>query len=636
MASPMAANLISSRVATLRKQIDDYRAILKSPLDNPSTVYLGDGYFVTMTQNEAKDFLRRKLRGSEQQLKSLFHLGDINDEGLPILDIVEQLDEDGSIISSEVNPTGLGSFTAKKRFLDAKISDDNAHVNDSIPRLLVASETNHEFKSYSQAGIALLGNAEHSNAEQAQNSRSIDSCGDKVEYIENVADTEGDAEDGSNGEFREIHPLDVLELEIFGDESEESDAEKTINFDFANVEEESDEESRSSDGDDSDDSDNAYGWRGGSLFPTDEATQRCIRSHLARASNPSLQSKCIRVGSQDEGHTKKNKDAHVRFASDVDIREFETSPSERKVIPTLFPQTWVSKFRAARQEIQEKSSMQAFSHHESPQKILFTPRTANAPSAALAAAAAVARITPSSDIHRLVTERAQLRHPLSGSPLRNALTQCKIPKGANTPKYSPVKPPRTTTSEKSTQARLWINPAGPEGAPLHGDTNNKTLIPHSENESKVKLESAELNPQESKPKGDLKERITQDAEEIFENSFIPDDEFLKLHFVDDTTISAAAGATDSKKQDVAPENSTPILSSVIERSDAHECQYESDDDQDNVVNMTEIKQEYQRLRQKLIYESGGFKAKDCDKAIEPIEPDGTTKKMSRFKAARAV
>ena len=50
--------------------------------------------------------------------------------------------------------------------------------------------------------------------------------------------------------------------------------------------------------------------------------------------------------------------------------------------------------------------------------------------------------------------------------------------------------------------------------------------------------------------------------------------------------------------------------------------------------MTEIKQEYQRLRQNMIYESGGYKPKDSEKAIEQINENGEPKKVSRFKAAR--
>lgn len=132
-------------------------------------------------------------------------------------------------------------------------------------------------------------------------------------------------------------------------------------------------------------------------------------------------------------------------------------------------------------------------------------------------------------------------------------------------------------------------------------------------------------------KPSLKEKVAADAQRIFDESFVPDVEFLKLHDKESEDVKLPDPAKPAKTAE--PINDKPILSGVIEKED-DEILEEDDSPDENAVNMTEIKQEYQRLRQQLIYESGGFKKKDSEKEIEPIDDSGAPKKVSRFKAAR--
>lgn len=59
---------------------------------------------------------------------------------------------------------------------------------------------------------------------------------------------------------------------------------------------------------------------------------------------------------------------------------------------------------------------------------------------------------------------------------------------------------------------------------------------------------------------------------------------------------------------------------------------DDDDDEDYSVNRAEIAREYQKLRQSLIYQTGGYGQSLQELEVEPIEEQG--RKVSRFKAAR--
>ncbi|ANB15014.1 hypothetical protein AWJ20_2634 [Sugiyamaella lignohabitans] len=122
------------------------------------------------------------------------------------------------------------------------------------------------------------------------------------------------------------------------------------------------------------------------------------------------------------------------------------------------------------------------------------------------------------------------------------------------------------------------------------------------------------------------------AAEHFDKALIPDEDFLALH--DREGFDDVDDSDDSQ----AEENvERPILStSVYERDqDENEADDDLDDeDYDQKISRREIAEEYQRLRQKLIGSSGGFKKTDQEQIFEPLNEDGTEVKVSRFKAAR--
>lgn len=154
------------------------------------------------------------------------------------------------------------------------------------------------------------------------------------------------------------------------------------------------------------------------------------------------------------------------------------------------------------------------------------------------------------------------------------------------------------------------------------------------------------------------------ADEYYQQSLLTEEDFIRAHLGDESNeAEAEAMAAEreeyEKKQKEKLEKlnaykTRPMMEdTLVEREVAprvsgqgmgfvpdeylhsHEDDDEDDDDEDNYeVNRAEIAREYQKIRQSLIYQTGGYGRTLEELELEPVDDEGNVKKMSRFKAAR--
>lgn len=127
------------------------------------------------------------------------------------------------------------------------------------------------------------------------------------------------------------------------------------------------------------------------------------------------------------------------------------------------------------------------------------------------------------------------------------------------------------------------------------------------------------------PEGFDKEVFAK-AMDYYVQSGMTEEEFLEAH--DDEGIESSEKQIPFQESE--PSRLGPLSAQIIEKEVLPEDD-ENMDDPDS-LNMGEIAEEYQRLRQKFINRTGGFKKTEEELAVEPIHEEG--KNVSRFKAAR--
>ena len=802
-------SVFKDRAETVKARIEEYENLLKLTAgSNDMTVYLGDGYFATLPPAEAEAFLQRRLVTFRMELEALNEFQGLNEDGLPIMDIVEELDSNNEVVRSRVERAGsafqellkqpdlvsmaedgktLGingavrdksvpsqsgvsaaDHTTQNGSVDdtkeldvtpeksqTKSSEHNSRLmHDGTPRILefdssteashplsdvkerTSSAENNNIKPVTAAKekdgvIELYSNEKHpsgadSHATKDESSTQNSSTSGQVET---PSDTSVETKDLTKKEESkdvkpQISPEDVLELELFNDEIGELDAnenedETELSYDFKNLdissseEGEEDEEDYEEEANSNSDSENDYGWRGGSLFPGDDRTQKLLRESLSnqkksrdpvaeiterqeenkptqdigdedlRSNEKTEPTK--KVDEEEPAKSSPSKPAKrgVRFSGNVDVHEFETNVSERKGVVPL-PKK-VSQFKQRRMQTQKKQAMGANSAAS-------TSASASASAAAAAVAAASSprngdrRSQPShgqDQMHGSSPRRAQPNHgqdhmiarsspqrpqPNSGqghismsSPQRGQPTSGQDHLAASSPRNvqphndqdhmarSSLRKAQPNNDQdhmarsslrkaQSTQGHV-IEPSSQGIQPNHGQNQMISPSPqraHSEPYSRrykvpaekplaekldVPREAQNSNPPpaEFRETGIVRDEdmLEKGTQKYINQSFIPDEDFIKLHDNDEDKVTEVTDEASHEK---------PLLDEVHERSTSQSVDDEYSRD------MRAIRLRHQQLRQKMVYESGGYRKTDKEQELEPIEEP--KRKISRFKAAR--
>lgn len=100
-------SVFRDRAETVKARVQEYENLLEYTAGpNDVMVYIGDGYFAALPPKEAEAFLQRRLGAFRMELEALNEFQGINEDGLPIMDIVEELGSDDEVLNSRVEQAG--------------------------------------------------------------------------------------------------------------------------------------------------------------------------------------------------------------------------------------------------------------------------------------------------------------------------------------------------------------------------------------------------------------------------------------------------------------------------------------------------------------------------------------------------
>ncbi|CAN6607711.1 hypothetical protein TRVA0_003S03422 [Trichomonascus vanleenenianus] len=190
-------------------------------------------------------------------------------------------------------------------------------------------------------------------------------------------------------------------------------------------------------------------------------------------------------------------------------------------------------------------------------------------------------------------------------------------------------PPRTIKPRKSIKP-VVVHRKGSKIPPALARANKSIkptpIIKHKYDPARVVDVPSEkaTDPAEDFPKPHgVSQEIYDRAKEYFKEAILTPEQFLEAF--DD----GSEEPEQDRKTKIAPP--TILSTDIVERPDIQPLEEEDDD---YAHDMALMATEYQRIRERLINRSGGFRETDAEKAVEPVDEHGNPIKHSRFKSAQ--
>lgn len=662
----------------LLHKIEELKELQTKEFPERNVVHLGLNFFAEVDKDKAQEMIQKRLNRLEPMYASICQLSGVNEEGLPVFDIVEELDDDDNVVKATVNRTGWPANDPSQHVPNPTLLNDEQTKQETKTEHPAVIKTAFEIKKPVDAKADSVVNKPQTNdaAElskhnsksakaKTENTEPLDSgntnCHSaksdndqtsnptsitRAEPLPDVSKTGGDgnrndddnnsgdekfngknnaiavtditdssltsadsslfsksAEDSSQGEYRDIDPSDLLELELDLSDND-------VEYDFDDVEEESGEES---------DEEQRY-----SLFP--ESTLKLIEAHLASqnllddadlsdlgevdAEVPKIKEILVETAETAENNDKvheiesaepvqdisekvdnntnakdpetkanddKPQEAVVKDISEKDTAEIAVVETEKKAVK-FSEKVDVKEFQIDRREHKQMPKVSKFKQA----RAMESQRNASNKTAT-AAAVAASRMKP------------------ADTPQQNLKSIMKKP--VKRPQVQPQKPvqkpvQKTKPTQKPVQAQLPQKASGP------GQPPQPEQIKQLESQQKQK-------------------KIEKDTQQFIADSYIPDKDFLALH---DEESNEKKPKEDKESKDSSkkksPAKPQPIVAEkLVERVNPEQ---KSDD----LTDMAEVKARYQQLKQRMVYANGNYVAKE--NAVEPLQK----RKVSRFKAAR--
>lgn len=559
----------------LKARLEEYTSLQTLVKESPEkvvrhgviTVYLGDNYFVELTPDRAVSFLQRRMDVLQQEITTLQHIQGINEDGLPIMEIVEELDDDDNVVTSRVDRAASALEHLRSAMAEAAESQKSVEPVSRIEAPPRNNEHTPRIVEISESAVEPV-------PEPVESAPKSDASSPLQQEPQATA----------GATFNGMSRDDMLELQLVQDELDLDD-DDDMEIDLVDLDIDDDED------DDDDDDDGPFR---GSLFPQTQRVKEMLAQQFPDA----------------EAERKA-----VRFADALDVREFETSPSERKGLV---------------QDSQRDDSPTPEEKPKAPKVSQFKLRRSNA-------SVSPVKATPAAEKPRVAESVIETppSQPTAPDPSKRSFSATQTDEPQTMPVSSQVveKLPQSNIAEKPLQSQVVETSSSSAGTraprPPKSTYSRRYKVPTTRPAAVPIAAPVAPAPDPAyeglsyiRDEDDESRRDLEDeAMKLFDQSTIPDDQFLELH--------GDAVAEDSIPQ--SDMSSAPILSSVAE----HDSFDPVDDEALEKHNdMLEIRREYQRLRQRLVHRAGGYGKTDRDMEVEAVDEDGNPVKMSRFKAAR--
>lgn len=676
-------------------QFESVRQGLKTSGDSttPIKFQLDDGTMIEKTTTEAIEFLDKRVTeikealtqfntkineaestkeklnqfnqfvqqgGNHEELKQ----EKLNEDGLPFVDIQEELDEDGNVINvrfkdaqedttidkNEKDSRGtpkveiLGEEIDKAKKLD-KVSQSES---DEFQALLEDMEVISKDKKAQELNFDqddLLDKIDKLQISAEDKFKLKQVCVEEFKNLEPEHDTdktqENSASDKVIGNFENlaIDKNDLIELELLADDFDDSE-----NFQGENYDDDEEWDYEFDDDDEEEEEDIAdellYGGGKAKIIGSDEKSNNMLWDQIINLRKSKLVATDQVADKIEESTVNEKKPKAVRFAEHLDINEVENISESLRNPP---PETGkMSLFKQNRMSSQQKNRSEEIKETVENDSVMTDILENDVMSDIVEKEPVMTDIIEKDDDDQIfenndITESSIIeREPVA--TINESTPEAKT----GTVSQKPVSRFKAMRSSQPLKDTGKLNTQAPVKIPIPGDTE-KEVVPL---ESPTSLSVSKLQ--------DLQLDMDKMAQAYVSGMY--DDDIVTegpvVHKLDD--FETLNKMVEAKKQDNEKlgiqeydaasnevgmeideededDDEGPILVDEIVENELDESNGVFNDE---VIFDREIRENYHKLRNKLILDQNGFKKSQQELEMEPVDDEGNPIKISRFKAAK--
>lgn len=676
-------------------QFESVRQGLKTSGDSttPIKFQLDDGTMIEKTTTEAIEFLDKRVTeikealtqfntkineaestkeklnqfnqfvqqgGNHEELKQ----EKLNEDGLPFVDIQEELDEDGNVINVEFKDAQEDT-TIDKNEKDSRGTPKVEILGEEIDKAKkldkVSQSESNEFQALLEdmEVISKDKKAQELNFDQDDLLDKIDKlqisaedkfklkqvCVEEFKNLEPEHDTdktqENSASDKVIGNFENlaIDKNDLIELELLADDFDDSE-----NFQGENYDDDEEWDYEFDDDDDEEEEDIAdellYGGGKAKIIGSDEKSNNMLWDQIINLRKSKLVATDQVADKIEESTVNEKKPKAVRFAEHLDINEVENISESLRNPP---PETGkMSLFKQNRMSSQQKNRSEEIKETVENDSVMTDILENDVMSDIVEKEPVMTDIIEKDDDVQIVdnsdiTESSIIeREPVA--TINESTPETKT----GTSSQKPVSRFKAMRSSQPLKDTGKLNTQAPVKIPIPGDTE-KEVVPL---ESPTSLSVSKLQ--------DLQLDMDKMAQAYVSGMY--DDDIVTegpvVHKLDDfETLNKMVEAKkqDNEKlgiqeydaasnevgmeidEDDEDDDEGPILVDEIVENELDESNGVFNDE---VIFDREIRENYHKLRNKLILDQNGFKKSQQELEMEPVDDEGNPIKISRFKAAK--
>lgn len=676
-------------------QFESVRQGLKTSGDSTTPVkfQLDDGTMIEKTTTEAIEFLDKRVTeikealtqfntkineaestkeklnqfnqfvqqgGNHEELKQ----EKLNEDGLPFVDIQEELDEDGNVINVEFKDAQEDT-TIDKNEKDSRGTPKVEILGEEIDKAKkldkVSQSESDEFQALLEdmEVISKDKKAQELNFDQDDLLDKIDKlqisaedkfklkqvCVEEFKNLEPEHDTdktqENSASDKVIGNFENlaIDKNDLIELELLADDFDDSE-----NFQGENYDDDEEWDYEFDDDDEEEEEDIAdellYGGGKAKIIGSDEKSNNMLWDQIINLRKSKLVATDQVADKIEESTVNEKKPKAVRFAEHLDINEVENISESLRNPP---PETGkMSLFKQNRMSSQQKNRSEEIKETVENDSVMTDILENDVMSDIVEKEPVMTDIIEKDDDVQIVdnsdiTESSIIeREPVA--TINESTPESKT----GTSSQKPVSRFKAMRSSQPLKDTGKLNTQAPVKIPIPGDTE-KEVVPL---ESPTSLSVSKLQ--------DLQLDMDKMAQAYVSGMY--DDDIVTegpvVHKLDD--FETLNKMVEAKKQDNEKlgiqeydaasnevgmeideededDDEGPILVDEIVENELDESNGVFNDE---VIFDREIRENYHKLRNKLILDQNGFKKSQQELEMEPVDDEGNPIKISRFKAAK--
>lgn len=676
-------------------QFESVRQGLKTSGDSTTPVkfQLDDGTMIEKTTTEAIEFLDKRVTeikealtqfntkineaestkeklnqfnqfvqqgGNHEELKQ----EKLNEDGLPFVDIQEELDEDGNVINVEFKDAQEDT-TIDKNEKDSRGTPKVEILGEEIDKAKkldkVSQSESDEFQALLEdmEVISKDKKAQELNFDQDDLLDKIDKlqisaedkfklkqvCVEEFKNLEPEHDTdktqENSASDKVIGNFENlaIDKNDLIELELLADDFDDSE-----NFQGENYDDDEEWDYEFDDDDEEEEEDIAdellYGGGKAKIIGSDEKSNNMLWDQIINLRKSKLVATDQVADKIEESTVNEKKPKAVRFAEHLDINEVENISESLRNPP---PETGkMSLFKQNRMSSQQKNRSEEIKETVENDSVMTDILENDVMSDIVEKEPVMTDIIEKDDDDQIfenndITESSIIeREPVA--TINESTPETKT----GTSSQKPVSRFKAMRSSQPLKDTGKLNTQAPVKIPIPGDTE-KEVVPL---ESPTSLSVSKLQ--------DLQLDMDKMAQAYVSGMY--DDDIVTegpvVHKLDDfETLNKMVEAKkqDNEKlgiqeydaasnevgmeidEDDEDDDEGPILVDEIVENELDESNGVFNDE---VIFDREIRENYHKLRNKLILDQNGFKKSQQELEMEPVDDEGNPIKISRFKAAK--